>query len=90
MDTNDVQYLNSIDDVSQYPAARCAVGPNIYIYHHSSLSGIEAIMNVANKEIRARTVVDLLNVCLLLIKFECDRFESQQKMAWDGESILTL
>ena len=42
------------------------MGPNKYMYHHSSSNGVVA-MNAANKEtIRARTGIDLLNACLVL------------------------
>jgi hypothetical protein len=71
MDNFDLNYLDSIPDTSQYPAARCRQGKNIYMYHRSASSGAEA-MNAANKEVFPRTVVDLLNSCLLLIKLECD------------------
>ena len=35
-------------------------------------------MNKANKEMRARTAVDLLNACMLLIKLECKRFYNEE------------
>jgi hypothetical protein len=88
MDNFDLNYLNSISDTSQYPAARCGQGDNIYMYHRSASSGAEA-MNAAYKEVRARTAVDLLNACLLLIKLESDRFHGHKKNAWQLESLLT-
>jgi hypothetical protein len=45
----------------------------IYMYQQSASSAVE-LMNVANKEMRARTAVDALNATLLLIRLECDRF----------------
>jgi hypothetical protein len=45
--------------------------------------------SAANKVITARAMVDLLNGCLLLINLECNWFESQGKMAWESDSILT-
>jgi hypothetical protein len=54
MKMKDIQYLNSLDDESQYLAARCAMGPYVYLYFRSS-SGTAESMNKANKEMRART-----------------------------------
>ncbi len=67
MSNKDINYLNSLDDESQYPVARCAMGLHVYMYFRSS-SGTAESMNKANKEMRARTAVDLLNACILLIK----------------------
>jgi hypothetical protein len=58
MKTKDIQYLNNLTDESQYPAAQCAMGENIYMYHCSSSGAVES-MNRANSEMRARTAVDL-------------------------------
>lgn len=88
MSNKDLYYLNSINDESQYPAARCAMGPSIFMYSRSS-SGTAESMNKANKEMRARTAVDLLNACMLLIKLEVNRFYTMKKEAWGGSSILT-
>ena len=88
MNTKDIQYLNSLDDESQYPAARCAMGPHVYLYFRSS-SGTAESMNKANKEMRARTAVDLLNACMLLIKLECKRFYKMKKDTWGGTTVLT-
>ncbi len=88
MNTKDIQYLNSLDDESQYLAARCAMGPNVYLYFRS-LSGTAESMNKANKEMRARTAVDLNNSCMLLIKLECKRFYKMKKDAWGGTTVLT-
>ena len=63
-----------LDDESQYPAARCAMGLLVYLYFRSS-SGVAESMNNANKEMRARTAVDLLNACIsLLTKLEVKRY----------------
>ncbi len=34
MKSKNTQYLNSLTNESQYLAARCAMGENIYMYHH--------------------------------------------------------
>jgi hypothetical protein len=54
MHNSDLYYLNSLTDTSQYPAARCAMGENIYMYHRTSSAAVESI-NAANKEICQRT-----------------------------------
>ena len=88
MKNKDIAYLNSLPDESQYPAARCAMSLLIYMYMRSSSGTVEA-MNKANKEMRARTAVDLLNACILLIKLECGWFNKMKQDAWGGTSILT-
>jgi hypothetical protein len=69
MKSKDIQYLNILTDESQYLAARCTMGENIYMYHHS-LSGAVESMNRANSEMRAQTAVDLPNTTILLLKLE--------------------
>jgi len=86
MSNKDINYLNSIDDESQYPAARCAMGVSVYMYSHSS-SGTAESMNKANKEMRARTAVDLLNACILLIKLEVNRYYKTKKEVWAAERL---
>jgi hypothetical protein len=76
MDVKDVRYLNSLPDASQYPTVRCA---NFCMYHCLSSSLVEA-MNVTNKQIRARTAVDLLNGAILLITLECSQFLKHTEM----------
>jgi hypothetical protein len=88
MDNFDLTYLNSIPDTSQYPASRCAMGENIYMYRRSASSGAES-MNAAYKEVRARTAVDCLNACIILTKSECVRFLRHKEKAWQTESVLT-
>jgi hypothetical protein len=88
MKMKDIQYLNSLTDESQYPAARCAMGLLVYMYHHSSSGTVES-MNKANKDIRVQMAVDLLNACMLVIKLECVRFDKMKQYAWGGTSVLT-
>jgi hypothetical protein len=50
MHRTDLQYLNSVSDESQYPAARCAKAPGgVFMYHPTSSAGVES-MNAANRE----------------------------------------
>jgi hypothetical protein len=88
MSNKDINYLNSLDDESQYPAARCAMSNLVYLYFRSS-SGVAESMNNANKEMRARTAVDLLNACILLTKLEVNRYYKMKTEVWGGSSILT-
>lgn len=66
---NQLKYLNSPTDQSQYPAARCAMGENIYLYDHEASSGVES-MNKANKPARDRAAVDVVNAIILLVQME--------------------
>ena len=71
LNPNHLDYLNSVPDNSQFPAARCAMGTDIYMYHRSA--GLEGeSMNHANAKMRDRTAVDCLNLALLLLKMEGD------------------
>ncbi len=73
MHAKHAQYLNNLEDAEQYPAARCSQGHGIYMYHRSMSAAVES-MNAANCEMRAKTAVDPLNACILLMKLKCKRF----------------
>ncbi len=88
MHKTDMQYLNSVRDESQYPAARCAKAPGVYMYHCTSSAAVES-MNAANREMRAKTAEDPLNACILLLRMECKRFTRQRSSAWALETKLT-
>ncbi len=65
MHNTDINYLNKFPDTSQYPV----LWAKAYMYHRTSLAAVES-MNAANKEIRQRMVVDLVNASILLIRLE--------------------
>ncbi len=90
MHVKDAQYLNNLEDAEQYPVARCAQGPGIYMYHRSTSAAVES-MNAANCEMRAKTAVDPLNACIILMKLECKWFNKQQAKAkaQSSDSFLT-
>ncbi len=88
MKSKDIQYLNNPIDESQYPAAQCAMGENIYMYHCSSSGAVES-MNSASSKMRAQTAVDLPNATILLLKLECTQFNKTKQKAWGGNFILT-
>jgi hypothetical protein len=87
MARKDIVYLNKLPDTSQFPAARCNMRNDIYMYHHQASAGAES-MNAANFSVRQRTSVDLNNAMLLLIELECKRYRKQQADAWNRDSIL--
>jgi hypothetical protein len=60
----------------------------IYMYQQSASSAVES-MNAANKEMHARTAVDTLNMTLLLIRLECNRFDRMKQEAWGNDSFLS-
>jgi len=88
MHTGDLRYLTSLKDHAQYPAARCHLSAGTYMYHRTSSAGVES-MNAVNREMRAKTAVDPLNACILLMKMECKRFVKQRRMAMETDTELT-
>lgn len=64
-----LRILNDPDDEQQYPAARCAMGENIFLYDHEASCGVES-MNQANKAARERAAVDVVNAIMLLLQME--------------------
>ncbi len=88
MDSKDIAYLNKLSDTSQYPAARCNMRYDVYMYHRQASAGAES-MNAANFSIRQRTSVDLNNAMMLLIMLECKRYRKQQAEAWNRDGVFT-
>jgi hypothetical protein len=74
----DLHYLTKIPNEAQYPAARCAMGDNVYMYSLSMSLGIES-MNRMNMEARKATAVDMLNATMLLIHMESAKQFKQYK-----------
>ena len=58
------------------------------MYHRTSSASVES-MNAANREMRAKTAVDPLNACILLLRMECKRFIKQRELAWKLDTDLT-
>ncbi len=65
----DRHYLTKIPDEKQYAAAHCVMGNDICMYGRSASSGVDA-MNRANKNVREKTAVDMLNAAILLLNME--------------------
>ena len=84
-----VAYLtDSVPYESQFPASRCAMGQNVYMYKRSTSSGGES-MNNANHAVRHATAVDCINATILLLKLESERFTKQQTAAWTHDGYFT-
>ena len=88
MDDKALRYLNKVNDHEQYPASRCAMGDDIYMYGRSSSSSAEA-MNKANSMVRERHAVDCVNAVLLWLKLEKTRYEEHRTTAWEWNEVLT-
>jgi len=88
MDDKALRYLNKVNDHEQYPASRCAMGDEIYMYGRSSSSSAEA-MNKANSMVRERHAVDCVNAVLLWLKLEKTRYEEHRTTAWEWNEVLT-
>ena len=88
MARKDIVYLNKLADTSQYPASRCNMRDDVYMYHQQASAGAES-MNAANFSVRQRTSVDLNNAMLLLLELECKRYRKHQAEAWNRDSVLT-
>jgi hypothetical protein len=87
MADKDKQYLGSVLDIEQYPAARCAMGKEVKMYGRSASSGVEA-MNAVNMGIHERCCVCLVNATILLLKMEADRFARMKESAWAHEGVV--
>ena len=82
------QFLTKLPDNVQYPAAWCAMGPNICMYGRSASSGVES-MNRANMDVRSPRSVDSLNSAMTTIHIESKRYESYKAKAWSHNLPLT-
>ncbi len=89
MQPNALRFLNSINDNQQFPAARCAMEPEICMYQCTASSAVES-MNQANGRVRARTAVDPMNSLILMIKLEARRFEKHRENAWNCDNELPI
>jgi hypothetical protein len=59
------------------------------LYGKSASLGVEA-MNHANKLVRQKSVVDLLNAAILLLKLEGECYNKWKAKAWERDLPLTL
>jgi hypothetical protein len=86
MNPKDLQYLNKVDDASQYAVKRCEQGA--FMFHRTTSQGSE-VMNAANLEVRHKVAVCPINACILLTNTESRRYERQKKSAWAQTNDLT-
>lgn len=80
LSATDWSVVNELPDTVQYPAARCAMGNDVYMYSRSTSATVES-MNRANLPARQRAAVDMVNAAVLLIRLETDRFLRLQRSA---------
>ena len=64
------------------------MGEGIYLYNRTASSSVKS-MKHANKEVRARTAVDVVNATILLLQLECKQFKQHQESAWKWNEYLT-
>ncbi len=88
VDDKGLKYLGTLPDNAQYPAARCAMGEDIYMYQRNASSSAES-MNQANKPVREKSAVDVVNAVMLFMKLEHKRHEERKEMAWKWNEVLT-
>jgi len=88
MHQKDLQYLNSVPDASQNAVKHCKELENIYMFHWTTLQGLE-VMNAVNREICSRIAVCPVNATMLSIKAKCNRCRLQQAVAWSSYNELT-
>ncbi len=86
MNSKDLQYLNNVDDASQYAVKRCEQGA--FMFHHTTSQGSE-VMNAANKEMRTKIAVCPINAAILLTNTESRCYKRQKKSAWSQTNDLT-
>lgn len=89
MHPTDFNYLTTLEDAVQYPAARCAMGDNVCMYSLSASSGGES-MNRANNPARKVTAVDMLNAAMLLTCLESKRYKEFKIQVHNTSTPLTL
>jgi hypothetical protein len=79
MNSKDLQYLNNVDDASQYTVKQR--GQGAFMFHCTMSQGSE-VMNAVNKEMLTKIAVCPINACILLTNTVSRRYERQKKSAW--------
>jgi len=86
MNPKDLQYLNKVNDASQYAVKRCE--QDAFMFHRTTSLGSE-VMNTANSAVRHKFAVCPINACILLTNTESHRYVRQKKSAWAQTRDLT-
>jgi hypothetical protein len=86
MNPKDLQYLNKVNDASQYAVKRCEQGA--FMFHRTTSQGSE-VMNAVNIEVCHKVAVCPINTCILLTNTESRHYERQKKSAWAQTNDLT-
>ena len=84
----DINYLELLHDHEQYPAARLELYEHSAMYQRSSSQMVES-MNNANKRMRVRSGIDLVNATILLLAMESERYDRQRTCAMNCATVLT-
>ena len=83
-----MNYFKSVADEAQFPAARCAMADNIFLYDHEASSGVES-MNNSNKPARQVAAVDPTNSVLTVLEQESERYNKRKTEVWNWTTSLT-
>jgi hypothetical protein len=86
--TKTLCYINNVHDTAQYPAARCGMSSNIYMYGRSASSGNKS-MNRANQCAQERTAINVVNATMVFINLENCRFKQKRDFPWNSNDVLT-
>ncbi len=86
--TKTLWYINNVPDTAQYPAARCAMSSNIYMYGRSASSGNKS-MNRANQRAQEKMAVDVVNATMVLVNLENRCIIQKREFAWNSNNVLT-
>jgi hypothetical protein len=83
-----LHYLNAVNDDEQYPAARCAISKDMYMYQQSYSPAVES-MSRANMAVQEQTAADVIIATILLLKLESTQFNENKSKAWQWSESLT-
>jgi hypothetical protein len=94
MDDKAFGYVTQVKDHEQFLAARRAYdvrveGETTYMYQRSSSSTAESV-NAANKLVRDRTAVDLINAMILLLKWKQSGTLTTRRRLGNGNRLRSL
>jgi hypothetical protein len=86
--TKTLCYINNVHDTAQYPAARCGMSSNIYMYGRSA-SSVNKSMNRANQRAQEQMAIDVANATMVLVNLENCHFTQKWDFAWNSNNVLT-
>ncbi len=89
MAENALHYLNAVNNDEQYPAARCALSKNVYMYQRFSSFAVKS-MNRANMAVQEQIAGDVVNSTILLLKLESAQFNENRLRCGSGMNLSPL